>query len=372
MRGAGIGAVLLSDPDDVCYATGFEVPQPIDARESFSYGPPLSLVTAEGATALVVSAAYGEATNTSCADRTFLVPGVGQFESIDIRAELISSLRSALDELEVSDGTKLGLDATTLPAELRSCVVALLPASEVADSASVARSARMIKTESEIALLREAAAAADAAQAALLEFARPGRTELEVMGDVVTAANRAGGRPLPWVGELVTGPRTGVPAYPAGPIERELVAGDTALMDFSVRRSGYWSDCTNTLVVAAEPTAEQVRYFRAARDAYDAAVAELRPGRWASDVHTAACEALRKHGFDAVHYTGHQIGASVNETPRLVPYDHTPIEVGMVFAVEPGCYGGPELGVGARAERVVHVADRGAVQLTNFPWGITG
>lgn len=44
-----------------------------------------------------------------------------------------------------------------------------------------------------------------------------------------------------------------------------------------------------------------------------------------------------------MYYTGQQIGASVNELPRLVPYDHTVIETGIVFAVEPGCYGGPEL-----------------------------
>jgi Xaa-Pro aminopeptidase len=62
----------------------------------------------------------------------------------------------------------------------------------------------------------------------------------------------------------------------------------------------------------------------------------------------------------------------VNEEPRLVPYDDTPVEAGMVFAVEPGCYGGLELGTGARAERVVHVTEDGAEPLTRFPWGMEG
>ncbi len=38
---------------------------------------------------------------------------------------------------------------------------------------------------------------------------------------------------------------------------------------------------------------------------------------------------------------GIQIGAAVNEPPRLVAHDHTPIQAGMVFAVEPGAYAGP-------------------------------
>jgi len=42
----------------------------------------------------------------------------------------------------------------------------------------------------------------------------------------------------------------------------------------------------------------------------------------------------------------------------------------MVFAVEPGCYGGLEAGTGARTERVVHVTERGAEPLTRFRWGM--
>ena len=64
--------------------------------------------------------------------------------------------------------------------------------------------------------------------------------------------------------QIVTGPRTGVMRYPGGPIDRLPQRGDTVIGDLSVRVSGYWSACTNTLVVGAEPSAEQHRYVRAA------------------------------------------------------------------------------------------------------------
>jgi Xaa-Pro aminopeptidase len=44
----------------------------------------------------------------------------------------------------------------------------------------------------------------------------------------------------------------------------------------------------------------------------------------------------------------------------------------MVFAVEPGCYGGYEIGIGARMERVVLVTDDGAEALTRFRSGMEG
>jgi Xaa-Pro aminopeptidase len=42
----------------------------------------------------------------------------------------------------------------------------------------------------------------------------------------------------------------------------------------------------------------------------------------------------------------------------------------MVFAVEPGVCGGEELGVGARAERVVVVRESGNEILSAFTWGM--
>jgi Xaa-Pro aminopeptidase len=142
-------------------------------------------------------------------------------------------------------------------------------------------------------------------------------------------------------------------------------------MDISQRVDGYWSDCTNTHVVGgAAPTAAQLKYARASQAAFEAAANHLRPGQRASAVWAAANAAYEKHGLSMPHYMGHQIGATVNELPRLVPYDHTPIQTHMVFAVEPGAYEGPGGTFGARSEKMVLVTESGPEVLSQFEWGL--
>jgi Xaa-Pro aminopeptidase len=58
----------------------------------------------------------------------------------------------------------------------------------------------------------------------------------------------------------------------------------------------------------------------------------------------------------------------VNEPPRLLPFDETPIEPGMVFAVEAGAYAGPGGAVGARSEKLALVTEAGPELLSGFPW----
>ncbi|MBA2476704.1 MAG: aminopeptidase P family protein [Actinobacteria bacterium] len=363
---AGAGAALLSSFEDVCYATGFEVPPPIDAGAAFAFGPTLALVTADGGTTLLAPNAYAaRVEEMSRADENVLVETFGHFDAVDAEHAFLAAVRSTVAALR---GDVLALDRRTLPA----AAAEVLEGFRTVDARPILRSARLIKTPHEIELLREAVVAADAGQEALRTLARTGRNELDVMGDVVTFVERTAGRPVPWAGELVTGPRTATLRYPGGPIDREIEPGDTVLMDLSVRNRGYWADCTNTLVAGAEPSDDQLRYFLAARAAFEAAADALRPGRRASDAFEAAAEALGQHGLEPAHYAGHGIGTAVNEEPRLVPYDHTPIEANMVFAVEPGAYAGSEGTTGARAERIVLVTESGPEVLSSFGWGMDG
>jgi Xaa-Pro dipeptidase len=141
-------------------------------------------------------------------------------------------------------------------------------------------------------------------------------------------------------------------------------------MDISVRVDGYWADCANVVVFGGEPNKEQRRYFKAAKDAFEAAVDEMRPGVRCCDVEASVRRAFERNGFSVTHYSGHQIGATVNENPRIVPFDTSIVEAGMVFCFEPGVYAGRGGSTGARLERVVLVTDSGAEVLNQFPWGI--
>ena len=142
-------------------------------------------------------------------------------------------------------------------------------------------------------------------------------------------------------------------------------------MDISGRVDGYWFDCANThLVGGARPTASQWKFARASQQACEAAMDALRPGARACDAAHAARDVFQKYGLPTAHYSGHGVGVSVNELPRLVPYDHTPIEAGMVFCVEPGAYEGESGTFGARSEKMVLVTNNGPEILSDFAWGV--
>jgi Xaa-Pro aminopeptidase len=241
---------------------------------------------------------------------------------------------------------------------------------EFRDAVPSLEAARWIKTPREIELVRQAVRVADAAQQALLDCAHSsGMSDVDVWDRIVGAMERRVGRPLIASGELVTGERTRTVA-PGGPIGRRIERGDTGLLDISPRVNGYWADCTNTVVFDAEPSPDQLRYFRAARDAMEAGAEACRPGARARDVEAAVRAAFAKHNFPVAHYSGHQLGTSVNERPRLVQYDDSVIEPNMVFAIEPGSYGQDAAATGARAEKVVLVTETGPEFLSQFDWGM--
>jgi Xaa-Pro aminopeptidase len=162
-----------------------------------------------------------------------------------------------------------------------------------------------------------------------------------------------------------------LPVVPGGPIDRSANAGELVLMDLSCRIDGYWSDTTNTHVMGRrDATRRQRRLVAGAQAAFNAAIESLRPGRRASEVWRAADEANRRLGLETPHYLGHQLGVAVNENPRLVAYDETVIQAGMVFAVESGAYDVPGGKEGVRYEKNVVITETGAEIISAFDWGL--
>jgi Xaa-Pro aminopeptidase len=64
-------------------------------------------------------------------------------------------------------------------------------------------------------------------------------------------------------------------------------------------------------------------------------------------------------------HTGHAIGLRNHEAPFLDVGDHTPLEPGMVFTIEPGLYD-PAVG-GFRHSDTVVVTEDGVDILTDYP-----
>jgi len=374
---AGCDFMLLSSLHNVTYVSGFEVPIPVGAGAETAYGPSLALCTTQDTHTgswLVVSAANATAAKAQSRLAETLVFGTfDSFNPLDSRASFLEQLLAMLKAAGLRNATAtVGIEFRTTPHAVLELLAREFPHTRVVNIDDVLTQARLIKTPREIALLRRAAHIGDIGQRALAGLVQQaGRTEFEMWAELTSRMYAAVGHEIPVSGELVTGPRTCVVNYPAGPRVRTTARGDAALMDISQRVDGYWSDCTNTYVIGGvEPTTLQKKFARASQAAFYAAVEQLRPGKLASEVWRAANAAYEKHGVQMPHYMGHQIGAVVNELPRLVPYDHTPIQAGMVFAVEPGAYEGEGGSFGARSEKNILITETGPEVLSDFEWGI--
>jgi Xaa-Pro aminopeptidase len=370
MYAAGIDIAVVSSIANATYVTGMEVPVPVGAGAELTFAPWLALVSAD-TVALVAPAGAGEPA-TKNGYELFGFDGFDSFNPTDPGRTYVAQLTAALKRAEAASGERMiGVETRSLPLVAARAIEDALPGRQIVDVEDAFRRARSIKTTREIALLRRASHIADVAHNTLAELCREaGLTEFEMFAEISRRVFSAAGRDIPLTGELVTGPRTTTVQYPAGPRDRTIEPGDAALMDLSGRIDGYWFDCTNTHVIAAEPTKEQLRFARASQAACEAGMDALRPGNRASDAAAAAAKAFASFDLPVAHYAGHQIGVTVNELPRLVPYDDTPIEPGMVFSVEPGAYQGPGGSFGARSEKMVLVTESGPEILSTFSWGI--
>jgi Xaa-Pro aminopeptidase len=370
----GADYALLSSGENVTYATHFEVPVDFGALATLSFAPPMTLIGAHDATAcLLVGSFYsGWAKDQSPGFEVVSYEAINWFEPVNGRENFLSALRQMFKNSGLSSSrAKLAIEDKALLAAVLQILVNELPNIELIDAGAALTKTRMIKTERELDLLRFAADVNKAGHDELRRQTREaGKNEFDMWAAVMSAMEKTAGHTLMVFGELVTGTRCRMVSYPGGPKNVVTQPGDLALMDMSPRVNGYWSDCTNTMVIGdIAPTQKQQRYGVAAREAFYAAADALRPGRKAREAFEAAKATFAKHGLEIGHYAGHQIGVSVNEPPRLVPYDDTVIEPGMVFSIEPGAYEGTNGEVGARMEKTIIVHESGPELLCDFEWG---
>ncbi len=219
---------------------------------------------------------------------------------------------------------------------------------------------RMSKTPAELTAIRAALALCDHAQAVLPALVRPGRTELEIWGDLRTALETRAGRRLPLLADFVAGPRTG--DIGGAPTSRPIAAGEWVLADIVPRLGNYWGDICG-VIPAGEPVPRFHELKKIAGDALDHAIPLIRPGAIAGEIDRQVRAFITARGYTPYpHHTGHGIGVCYHEGPRIVADDPTVLAENMVIALEPGVYLPGEAGV--RLEDVVRVTATGCEVLT--------
>lgn len=251
---------------------------------------------------------------------------------------------------------RIGIEKNSLPLIIAESLASAYSQITWIDITAEINALRAIKDKDEILFIRQAAALCDAGQEAVLKYARPGMTELELFASVRKEMEHAAGTRVPLMADLVSGPRT---ASGGGiPNNKIINPGDLVLSDLTPCLQGYWGDSCNTMIVG-EPDAEQKKTFVLVKEALDIGIDAIRPGVSASEIDRL----MRAHIGNYPHHSGHGVGIMYHEEPRIVPYNHTLLEPGMVIALEPAIYTGD---YGIRLEHLLAVTETGCEVLTQF------
>ena len=95
---------------------------------------------------------------------------------------------------------------------------------------------------------------------------------------------------------------------------------------------GHWVEVSRAL---GTPTAEVSRMLEAYEEYYEAAKHALRPGATAHDVHRAVSKGFGDRGYHLGHVTGHSIGMTMIEFPKIGEGVETELAENMVFSMHP-------------------------------------
>ena len=355
LRSQRLDAALLSSPATLTWLTGYAAP--IQAGPSpFEAGPALCWISSDAVHLLVSNLESGAATASGAQVHEYL--GYTIDEPLANVAHMAAAMATMLRP-HAGRRARVGVELDGLAAPLLTAFSAALPRATLQAMDGAFDGLRAVKSAEELEKIRAAVRACDAAQAYVHSHARAGLSEIELWGGLKADLEASLGTRLPVLVDLVGGKRTADPGPPGAYVLQE---GDPLMLDIVPRVDGYWGDNADTHSIGTRPP-ELARIHAVVQDALRRGIDAVRPGRKASELDEVMRSAIRAQSYAAYpHHSGHGLGASYHEEPRIVPYNTRTLEPGMVIALEPGIYL-PDVG-GVRLEHVVVVTRDGCDVLT--------
>ncbi len=267
---------------------------------------------------------------------------------------------------------------------------------EIRDLKPILKGLRAVKDEHEIAALRRAAEISAKGLVEAMRQVRPGMNDLEVAGLMEYVWKQEGSPRGAF--EIIVKSGTKMQFFTItnqqySAADRVMQDGELLFVDYGAAEyMTYTSDLCRTFPVSGTFTDEQRKYYDIVDEARAASIAKIKPGVMLLEVVKAAAEVFQKHGLQQyedieamgaenvwgmmpspTHYLtrdagmvsgvralGHFIGLDVGE-----PFDSSrPLEVGMVFTVEPKLYI-PEKNISVMIEDMVVVTEDGVEVLSD-------
>jgi Xaa-Pro dipeptidase len=194
--------------------------------------------------------------------------------------------------------------------------------------------ARAVKSELELESVRDSVRINTEGFWIFLEHFEPGKTEREILAPCEQYFVEQGCGRLT-MDMVLAGPNGG--ALPEFKIagEYRIAATDMVLPSLEVAGpGGHWVEVSRA-ICPGTPNDETRRMMEAYDEYYAIARDALRAGATAHDVHRAVSKGFVDRGFKLGHVTGHSIGMTMIEFPKIGEGDETELEANMVFSMHP-------------------------------------
>ncbi|HKJ50615.1 MAG TPA: Xaa-Pro peptidase family protein [Gammaproteobacteria bacterium] len=247
----------------------------------------------------------------------------------------------------LGDSAHIALEIARIPPLVRAYIDSIVAGARIADLAPLISAMRMIKSDWELQLARHAGMVANAMMKAGRDAIGDGVAEFEVaLATAAAGTHRAAELLTAYYQDAEMSPNTRFLQIMASgeAIVKTHHRASTRIMrrgepvflcfcgmtDFHRFKLGF----DRTFWIGETGSAEQERVYQLALDSQAAALACISPGTPAEEVHAAYAEVIRSAGFEYPFRCGRGTGFSYLEKPQLVRGDSTPLQPGMVLAVD--------------------------------------
>lgn len=196
---------------------------------------------------------------------------------------------------------------------------------------------RLIKSQEEINIIKVACEIADNAFTHILNFIKPGITELDVSNELEFFMRKQGATSSSFDIIVASGLRSALPHGVA--TDKIIETGDFVTLDFGAYYNGYISDITRTVAVG-QPSNQLVEIYNAVLESQLLALEKVGPGMTGAQADAVSRDYLKTKGLGEAfgHSLGHGIGLEVHEGPGLNFRSQVVLEPNMVVTIEPGAY----------------------------------
>lgn len=301
-----------------------------------------------------------------------------------------------LRELIPSPGETVAFEMDVVPVATFQQVSKHFDKCKIVDASGTMRNARAVKTVYEIECIRRAAHQLDEVFLDIPLQLREGLPEFELAARIEYVLRMAGHQGLCRVrrfnmeihygavsfGETAAYPHSfdgpvGVrglyPAVPAMGGRKRLSRGEPVMIDIVGGYAGYIAD--GSRVYSLGPVSQQMRgTHQFVLELNDWIEEQLKPGNIPGEIYSDILERVAKTSFaqhfmgageNQVRFVAHSVGLELDEIPVIAPKFETPLEPGVVLAVEPKVFY-PGLG-GVGVENTYVITETGAEKLTVCP-----